>query len=375
MIGTKRGFDVLDSAGESDRDSNVLRKSAYIYGFGTSFGFEDFVGGVENEANIPVAAAGDKIETSLKEPDAEPKKTSEGEMVTKNDDGVQIEDKVDSVARDNAETEEVGDSKDRDSDDESDEMGYDIGKLLNKINSRSKSSHHGESMSEMDIHVMLIDDSEVVRKMGRARIAGKREHEMWSVTTAETGERASQLIECTGKAPDVIIVDQYLSSAGGKLLGNQWVSKVRRNPIFADTMFIGCSDYTSEARQAFLDAGCDAVWPKPLPLRGVIHDKIKALWKGGLPKKHRSRSDLSAEHDLLLASSHHEHTNGASAGTPAGAGTNISSPQCVRSSAATATALSHTSSAAMKAMIDVKLSLFSQKPIAIVAEVETKTTK
>jgi CheY-like chemotaxis protein len=41
------------------------------------------------------------------------------------------------------------------------------------------------------------------------------------VNTADTGERAIQVLESSLKLPDIIVLDQNMSSSGGKLLGHE----------------------------------------------------------------------------------------------------------------------------------------------------------
>lgn len=41
------------------------------------------------------------------------------------------------------------------------------------------------------------------------------------VNTADSGERAIQVLESSLKLPDVIVIDQNMSSSGGKLLGHE----------------------------------------------------------------------------------------------------------------------------------------------------------
>ena len=41
------------------------------------------------------------------------------------------------------------------------------------------------------------------------------------VNTADSGERALQVLESCTKLPDIIVLDQNMSSSGGKLLGHE----------------------------------------------------------------------------------------------------------------------------------------------------------
>ena len=55
----------------------------------------------------------------------------------------------------------------------------------------------------------------------------------WMVNTADTGERAIQVLESSLKLPDIIVLDQNMSSSGGKLLGHEvllWITATLPSP-------------------------------------------------------------------------------------------------------------------------------------------------
>jgi hypothetical protein len=45
------------------------------------------------------------------------------------------------------------------------------------------------------------------------------------------------------------------------------VETIKKNSAFSDIIIIGCTSYAEEAWKYFLEAGCDAVWTKPMPTR------------------------------------------------------------------------------------------------------------
>ena len=73
------------------------------------------------------------------------------------------------------------------------------------------------------------------------------------VNTADSGERAIQVIESSLKIPDILVVDQNMYSSGGSLLGHEVVQKLRENSAFSDMIIIGCTAYADEARKHFFE--------------------------------------------------------------------------------------------------------------------------
>ena len=72
------------------------------------------------------------------------------------------------------------------------------------------------------------------------------------VNTADSGERALQVLESSSKLPDILVVDQNMASSGGLMLGHEVVQKIRENAAFADMIIIGCTAYAEEAGNHFL---------------------------------------------------------------------------------------------------------------------------
>jgi CheY-like chemotaxis protein len=63
-----------------------------------------------------------------------------------------------------------------------------------------------------------------------------------------------------------------MQSAGGELLGHEVVQRMRDMGM-ARTVIIGCSGNADTCSQAFLDAGADACWSKPMPATSnIIHE-------------------------------------------------------------------------------------------------------
>jgi len=115
------------------------------------------------------------------------------------------------------------------------------------------------------LSVLIVDDSVTQPKLAMKAFGGQIDDIIWMIDTAENGERAMQLVERSPRPPDVIIIDQNMESTGGQLLGHEVVAKLRRNVYFRSVVIIGCTGFFESAEKHFINAGCDAVWPKPIP--------------------------------------------------------------------------------------------------------------
>ena len=127
------------------------------------------------------------------------------------------------------------------------------------------------------LSVLIIDDSIIQRKLTMRTLGGLIDEVMWMVEGAENGELALNLIETSPRVPDVIIVDQYMETSGGQLLGHEVVAELRRNVSFDTSVIVGCTGSVDEAGPFFLEAGCDAVWSKPMPSKDEAHAQILTL--------------------------------------------------------------------------------------------------
>lgn len=107
--------------------------------------------------------------------------------------------------------------------------------------------------------VLVVDDSMVQRKLTRSSLAGTFGDYTYLVNTAESGEAAFEVVASSTKLPDVVIMDEDMTSAGGLLMGHQAVQKMRSNPIFDNVVIIGCTSYANDTADMFLEAGADAV--------------------------------------------------------------------------------------------------------------------
>jgi CheY-like chemotaxis protein len=124
------------------------------------------------------------------------------------------------------------------------------------------------------LSVLIVDDSITQRKLATKALGGEIDDILWMVDTAENGERAMQLVQNSPRPPDVIIIDQNMESTGGRLLGHEVVAKLRTNIYFRSVVIIGCTGFFEAAERHFIDAGCDAVWPKPIPSKEIAQSQI-----------------------------------------------------------------------------------------------------
>jgi CheY-like chemotaxis protein len=140
-------------------------------------------------------------------------------------------------------------------------------------------------------HLLVIDDSIVQRKVTRSKLSGIIDSEDWLVDTAESAERALQILSvdsptesplvaaatAVSSIPDVMIVDQNMFASGGRMLGHEFVARVRSHGALQQTIIIGCTAYPEEASVLMMEAGCDAVWVKPSPSKEEMRLQIQQL--------------------------------------------------------------------------------------------------
>lgn len=164
-----------------------------------------------------------------------------------------------------------------------------FGKNL-KMPKNSQGDQLGRALS-----VLIIDDSIIQRKLTMRTLGGLIDEVMWMVEGAENGECALNLIETSPRVPDVIIVDQYMESSGGLLLGHQVVAELRQNACFDSAVIVGCTGSAEEAAPLFLKAGSDVVWSKPMPSKDEAHAQIIAL----LQKRKNNKMQVTGGERLL----------------------------------------------------------------------------
>jgi len=116
--------------------------------------------------------------------------------------------------------------------------------------------------------ILIIDDINMNRVMLKKRIL-KSIAPNSTVSEASTGEEA--ITRCESESFDVLIVDQYMESAGGVLLGTDVIEAMRRSGI--TSFIIGCSGNDLDSK--FISAGADLVWGKPCPCNKEIKEQFR----------------------------------------------------------------------------------------------------
>ena len=121
---------------------------------------------------------------------------------------------------------------------------------------------------EEPLEVLIVDDVKMNRAMFGRRIK-KFVAPNCQITEAATGEEAVEL--CGRQTFDVVIMDQYMSEAGGVMLGTDAVFVLRRMRM--DCVIVMCSgnDLDQEAN----DAGADYFWNKPIPSNEEIIEQFR----------------------------------------------------------------------------------------------------
>jgi len=125
---------------------------------------------------------------------------------------------------------------------------------------------------EEPISVLVVDDIRLNRSMLERRIH-KAIAPNAVISQAATGEEAIAM--CKKGTYDVIIVDQYMETAGGVLLGTDVVVQLRSMKL--SSLVIGNSGNDMESE--FCRAGADVFWKKPIPPNETI---IRQLRQGRL---------------------------------------------------------------------------------------------
>lgn len=207
-------------------------------------------------------------------------------------------------------------------------LQFDITDIMTKTNQTNLRDDDEAKKSAFDtdslidhFSVLVVDDSLISRKITQSKLTGVFNDQKWKVYAAENGEIALadvlrfQESGCTLKAdhkdvsnfnrqsrvcdtssgskskkiPDVIIIDQNMSSTGGRMLGHEVVQRIRSFAELQNIIIIGCTGNPEFSTMPLLEAGCDAVWAKPMPCQAEAMNQIfelRLLKQGGLLSIH-----------------------------------------------------------------------------------------
>uniref|UniRef100_A0A7S0SSD0 Response regulatory domain-containing protein n=1 Tax=Chromulina nebulosa TaxID=96789 RepID=A0A7S0SSD0_9STRA len=205
--------------------------------------------------------------------------------------------------------------------DMTDRLNESITKSSDQFSDISKSSNSNNNNKKRHLSILVVDDSLMQRRLSEKKLGGYVDGSIWTVSTAENGEIALRLCDeipqidlnskpKESKRPDVIIMDQFMESSGGRLLGHEVVSLLRQKPGYKDVVIIGCTGSADEeAKNQFISAGCDAVWSKPMPSKQEALSQILSILKSRLgdisnetKEEKRSRLDDESSDDSSLNS-------------------------------------------------------------------------
>uniref|UniRef100_A0A7S3L013 histidine kinase n=1 Tax=Amphora coffeiformis TaxID=265554 RepID=A0A7S3L013_9STRA len=121
---------------------------------------------------------------------------------------------------------------------------------------------------EEPLEVLIVDDVKMNRAMFGRRIK-KFVAPNCKITEATTGEEAIDL--CRRHNFDVVIMDQYMSEAGGVMLGTDAVFAMRRMRM--ECIIVMCSG--NDLDQEAAEAGADYCWKKPIPSNEEILEQFR----------------------------------------------------------------------------------------------------
>jgi len=120
----------------------------------------------------------------------------------------------------------------------------------------TKSFELDEGPIQDKFSVLITDDIKMNRMMLKKRIQ-KGIAPNCIISEAATGEQALEM--CKKESYDIIIMDQYMTEAGGLLVGTDTIAAMRRSGL--ESFIIGCSG--NDVMEAFLSSGAGTCWSWP----------------------------------------------------------------------------------------------------------------
>jgi signal transduction histidine kinase len=140
--------------------------------------------------------------------------------------------------------------------------------------------------------VLVVDDGNVNRKMFQRKFTTGIFGELgWTADSARTGEEAMEMIwggSDGARIYDLIVLDEYLEEAGGKLTGSETTKKIRereREMLWGGNkalIIFGCSgNCTEEDAIRSRRVGQDWFWQKPIPGNDAAMIDIERAVCGG----------------------------------------------------------------------------------------------
>ena len=129
------------------------------------------------------------------------------------------------------------------------------------------------------LKALVVDYSKMNQKlMGRRLEAGDFKKLKWTVEFAFTGEDALKILE-GGSVFDVIVMDENMQDAGGKLLGSEATKLIKEREVGERAIIVGHSgNCTNEDKKKLKDSDQDWFWGKPPPTGGEMLQDVVRLW-------------------------------------------------------------------------------------------------
>ena len=118
------------------------------------------------------------------------------------------------------------------------------------------------------LRVLFVDDDSVLRKLFVRALTKAQPN--WTILEASSGEAALELCEEEEHIPDLIFMDQYMTTVDRQLLGTETVEAMRSKGMEC----IICGLSANDIRDRFLEVGADDFVLKPIPCKV---DDLRAL--------------------------------------------------------------------------------------------------
>ncbi len=114
------------------------------------------------------------------------------------------------------------------------------------------------------MHILIVEDSDAIRRMIEALVAG-RGFEVTAVASGAKGLEAAAV-----KVPDVVLLDLNLP---GPYDGVEVCKRLRATPATATTPVVFITAMAdAESKQRALDAGCTAYYTKPFSPTALLKE-------------------------------------------------------------------------------------------------------
>ena len=119
------------------------------------------------------------------------------------------------------------------------------------------------------------------------------------VDTVTTAEVMLSLFEKGQWDYELVVVDEILTGAGGKLRGSEGVRELKKERECASKFIMSSANCSADDRARYKETGAVAVWPKPYPPIAEMATNIRSILE--IQESPRSRNILIVEDDQMNA--------------------------------------------------------------------------